>query len=194
MNETPPSIRSFVAVPLPEGVRAAIAGAAAELATDLPGMGWTKKAENFHITMKFLGPVAPERIDELGTALGEAFSSVPRFTVDVAGFGAFPSPRRAGVVFAAVADRNNRLGACAAIVESVAERLGFLRETRPFHGHVTVARHKRGGVDARAALDARTDRRFGTVPVDEIHLYESQLGADGSTYILRHRAELARAN
>lgn len=45
------------------------------------------------------------------------------------------------------------------------------------------------------ALDAFVNREFGSVTVDEIHLYESRLGGGpenaGSTYILRHRAALA---
>lgn len=189
-----PLVRSFVAVPLPDVVRTEIAGAAVQLARELPNVGWTRKPENFHVTMKFLGNVAPERLDVLGAALGEAFSSVPAFTVDVERFDAFPSARRANVVFAGVADREGRLAACASLVESVAERLGFVRETRPFHGHVTVGRHKHAGIDAGAVLDAWADRRFGTVAVDQIHVYESQLSAEGSTYVLRHRAELAAAN
>lgn len=186
-----PLVRSFVAVPLPEAVRTEIAGAAAQLARELPDVGWTRKPENFHVTMKFLGNVAPERLDVLGVALGEAFASVPAFTVDVERFGAFPSARRANVVFAGVGDREGRLAACASVVESVAERLGFERATRPFHGHVTVGRHKHAGIDAAAVLDAWAERRFGTVAVDEVHVYESRLGSEGSTYILRHRATLA---
>jgi 2'-5' RNA ligase len=198
-RETTPSatsalVRSFVAVPLPGAVRAEIAGAAAELARQLPDVSWTRKAENLHVTMKFLGKAAPEQLEALGAALGEAFASVPPFAVDVQRFGAFPSARRASVIFAGVADRDGRLGACAALVESVAERFGFTRETRAFHGHVTVGRHKRGGIDARAVLEAWADRRFGAVPVDEIQIYESQLGAEGSTYILRHRSGLTGAN
>jgi 2'-5' RNA ligase len=189
-------VRSFVAVPLPEDVRAEIASAAAELARELPGddMGWTRKPENFHVTMKFLGSIEPQRLEALGAALVEAFASVPPFSVEVGTFGAFPSARRATVLFAGVGDREGRLGACAAIVESVAERLGFTPGTRAFHGHVTVGRHKRGVLDASTVLEGWADRCFGTIPVQEIHVYESQLGSEGSTYILRHRAELAGAN
>jgi 2'-5' RNA ligase len=195
-SASPKLVRSFVAVPLPGAVRTEIAGAAAELARSLPHdeVSWTRKPENFHVTMKFLGNAAPERLEALGAALGEAFASVPPFTVDVERFGAFPSPKRASVIFAGVTDHEGRLSACAAIVESVAERIGFTPGARAFHGHVTVGRHKRGVLDAHAVLDGWADRRFGTIPVQELHVYESQLGSEGSTYILRHRAELAGAN
>jgi 2'-5' RNA ligase len=79
----------------------------------------------------------------------------------------------------------------AEVVEGVGERFGFAREQRAFTGHVTVGRSKGRGVDARTALDAFAGRDFGATTVDEVHLYESQLGGDGSTYVLRSRAALA---
>jgi 2'-5' RNA ligase len=56
---------------------------------------------------------------------------------------------------------------------------------------VTVGRAKGRGVDARAALDAFATRDFGGTTVDEVHVYESRLGGEGSTYVLRSRAALA---
>ena len=47
-----------------------------------------------------------------------------------------------------------------------------------------------GGAD-RATLDAFAGRDFGGTTVDEVHLYESRLGGEGSTYVLRSRAALA---
>ena len=104
--------------------------------------------------------------------------------------GAFPSARHASVLWAWVDDIDRGLGAVAAVVEAVGEGLGLPREPRPFTGHVTVGRSKRGGVDARAALDAFSGREFGGTIVNEVRLYESRLGGDGSTYVLRSRAAL----
>jgi 2'-5' RNA ligase len=105
--------------------------------------------------------------------------------------GAFPSPRKANVVWAGVEDAGQGLKAVADTVEGVSERFGFAREQRPFTGHVTVGRAKGRGVDARAALDAFATRDFGGTTVDEVHVYESRLGGEGSTYVLRSRAALA---
>jgi 2'-5' RNA ligase len=98
-------------------------------------------------------------------------------------------------VFADVED-SEALSAVADIVETVAERFGFEREKRRFTGHVTVGRSKeKAGVDVRAAFEGAADRAFGRVTVDEVHVYESHLGREGSTYVLRHRAPLgAQAN
>jgi len=188
MSET---VRSFVAVPLPAPLQERIFGAAQELARALPDVKWSRKVENLHITVKFLGPVAEERLVEIGAALADAICSVPRFAIGLRGLGAFPSARKANVVWAGVDDAARGLSAVAEVVEGVGERFGFAREQRAFTGHVTVGRAKGRGVDARTALEAFAGRDFGATTVDEVHLYESQLGGDGSTYVLRSRAALA---
>jgi RNA 2',3'-cyclic 3'-phosphodiesterase len=194
----PATLRSFVAVPLPGTTQADIFAVAQALASDLPAVKWSRKVENLHVTIKFLGPVAETRLGELGSALSRAVADLPHFGIDLRGMGAFPSPGKAHVIWAGVEDRIGGLERLAQAVEGVAAELGVgEKESRPFNAHVTVGRSKEG-VDARVALARFTDRTFGSVAVDEIHLYESQLGGGpshaGSTYILRHRAALGSGN
>ena len=186
------SVRSFVAVPLPENIQASIFAAAHELARALPDVKWSRKVENLHITVKFLGQIEEEKLTALADDLAQTLAPLPRFRLVMRGMGAFPSPRKANVVWAGVEDVSRGLKAVAEAVEGVGERFGFPREQRAFTGHVTVGRCKgRGGVDARGALDAFADRDFGGTTVGEVHVYESRLGGEGSTYVLRSRAALA---
>ncbi|HEY4393327.1 MAG TPA: RNA 2',3'-cyclic phosphodiesterase [Polyangia bacterium] len=187
-------IRSFVAVPLPEGVRASVFAAEGELGRALPGVKWSRKIENLHVTIKFLGPVEEVKLAAFGGALAMALAELPRFAIEVRGMGAFPSPRQANVLWAGVAEDGGRLGAVAAVVEETAACLGIgERENRPFRAHVTVGRSK-SGVDARAALAPFTARLFGQAAIEEVQVFESRLGrgphSDGSTYVLRHTAAL----
>jgi len=185
------SVRSFVAVPLPEDIRTRILGTAQELARELPDIKWFRKLENLHITVKFLGQVDEAKLAALGNDLAHALAPVPPFRLEVRGMGAFPSPRKANVVWAGIADGAGGLKTIADAVEGVGERFGFAREQRPFTGHVTVGRSKGRGVDTRNALDAFMARDFGGTTVEEVHVYESRLGGEGSTYVLRSRAALA---
>ena len=186
------AVRSFVAVPLPGEIQSRIFAAAQELSRELPDVKWSRKVENLHITVKFLGPVGETQLTVLGNELAQALASLPRFRLDLRRMGAFPSARKASVVWAGVEDASRGLAAVAEVVEGVGEKLGFAREQRAFTGHVTVGRSKgRGGVDARAALDAFAGRDFGGTTVEAVHVYESRLGGEGSTYVLRSRAALA---
>jgi RNA 2',3'-cyclic 3'-phosphodiesterase len=192
----PKLIRSFVAVPLPPELQTRVFETVKELATQLPprDLRWSRKVENLHVTIKFLGPTSEERLTELGQALQRELAKQPRFRLALHRMGAFPSARHASVIWAWADDVDGGLAAVTATVEAIGEQLGFARERRPMTGHVTVGRAKGGGVDARAALDAFVDREFGGLTVDEIHVYESRLGGGpdnaGSTYILRHKAAL----
>ncbi len=188
-------IRSFVAVPLPSPLQARVAAAAEELAREvaLTGVKWSRKAENLHVTVKFLGPVPEEKLATLGEALGAALAATPRFRIEVSGLGAFPSARHANVLWAGIDDAERGLAGVAAAVETVAAGFGFAPEARSFTGHVTIGRAKGRGVDAQAALAKFAGREFGGTVVDEVHVYESRLGGDGSTYVLRSRATLGAA-
>ncbi len=50
-------VRSFVAVPLPAALQVAVLGTAHSLAARLPDIKWSRKAENLHVTLTFLGQV-----------------------------------------------------------------------------------------------------------------------------------------
>ena len=200
-------VRSFVAVPLPAGIQEAIFEAARGLALQLPGMKWSRKASNLHVTLSFLGQIEEDRLSSFAIELERALMALPGFRLGVRGFGAFPSTRNASVIWAGVDDPSGLLGHAAAEIEALARRFGFpgdsrLQEraaarSRPFRGHVTLARAARreskSGVDARAVLQPWADHGFGEIWVNEVHLYESILGGDGSTYVLRGMATLEGA-
>jgi RNA 2',3'-cyclic 3'-phosphodiesterase len=193
-------IRSFVAVSLPAEVRARLMAAAQELASELPAVRWTRKAENLHITVKFLGDIPEAKLAVFGAALAAALAPLPAFEIAIAGLGAFRSLRRASVVWAGVEDASGALAEVASIVERIAaetdvsaDAVPGLSDQRVFRAHVTVGRAKTP-VDARLPLARHGVARFGTAPVEAVAVYESRLGGgaatDGSTYVLRHRAAL----
>jgi RNA 2',3'-cyclic 3'-phosphodiesterase len=198
MTEAAPSeIRSFIAVALPPDVQQRVLAAAVSLGPALPegAVRWSRKVENLHVTLKFLGNVAVGRLDQLGQALVARLGAVPPFSIAVRGFGAFPSLRAASIIWAGLDDREQHLARVAAIVDQVAAAHGFVAEerekTRAFRGHVTVGRTKeRATVDVRQALRSWADHAFGEVAVGEVSIYESRLGREGSTYVLRCRAPL----
>lgn len=189
----PTEVRSFIAVDLPAEVRERVLAAAVSLAPALPegAVRWSRKVENLHVTLKFLGNVAVARLDQMGQALLARLRAVPPFSIAVRGFGAFPSLRAASVIWAGVEDQQQHLSRVAAIVDDVAAAHGFVPEARAFRGHVTVGRAKdRAPVDVRQALQPLTERSFGEVAVGEVSIYESRLHREGSTYVLRCRAPL----
>ena len=200
-------VRSFVAVPLSAPVQSAILDATGGLSARLPDVKWTRKAENLHVTLMFLGQVEASLLARFGEVLGGALGGHPSFAVSLRGVGAFPSPKNAQVIWVGVEDPSRRLAEVARAVVDVAEQLavGDVEEQRrrPFRAHVTIGRTPRrsssnafqaqGAGDVTAALAPWAERAFGEVRVNEVHLYESITGGEASTYVLRGTAALEGA-
>jgi 2'-5' RNA ligase len=169
--------RLFVAVDLPAEVRAQL-GALGDEA--LPGK-WVAP-EMMHVTLRFLGSVAPAEVERITGAL--AAVGGPAFALALAGVGAFPqrAARSAGRVLWAGVGPYAPLVALKAALDAV---LGpdLEGESRGYSPHVTLARlpHTRGtAFDAYLARHAElTSAAF---PVDSFALYESRTLPTGAAY------------
>ena len=183
----PRSLRLFVAVDLPDDVRDALSVAVAPLHGSLPMARWIPP-ESWHVTLKFLGSAPPAVVDEVASAVGEACRGHTAFRARLSGVGAFPSARRARVVWAGVEGRHDELASLARSVDRALE-FGFPKEERPFAPHLTLARLKEQArlPDELAALDV-TSRPFR---VGSVRLYRSHLGKPHATYELLRELRLS---
>jgi len=181
-------MRLFIAVDLPDSVRAALAREQARLRSVCVGGGeirWTRP-EGVHLTLKFLGEVAATRLKEVSDALGDVATFDP-FEIDVRGFGFFPSARRPRVFWAGL-EVPPALDELAGRVEAAMATLGFPSENRPFQPHLTLARFE--SQRAQPALEAAIhsgEADLGRWIVSGFFLFESKLRPGGAEY-----AKLAR--
>ena len=174
----PRPLRLFVAVDVPDDVRDALAAQVAPLRSEVPGAKWTAP-ENWHVTLKFLGSVPPPKLDGVLTALSEAALEHTAFRARLGGLGAFPSSRKARVLWAGVEDRHGEL---AGVARSVDRALAaeFPAEERPFAAHLTLARLKEQARLPDGLLDPQvTSRPFR---VGSIRLYRSFLQRPAARY------------
>ena len=169
--------RAFVAVRPPDVVLEAVAGAVSPLPSAIPGARWTRN-EQWHLTLQFLGNNAD--LDAVAGALGAL--ALRAGDVQVGGWGAFPTERRARVLWLGVVEGAEYLAQLAAAVGVLLAPLGHEPEARPFHAHLTLARLSRP-TDVRDAVRALGAGPVGdswTVP--EVVLYESKTRAEGAAY------------
>jgi RNA 2',3'-cyclic 3'-phosphodiesterase len=176
-------IRAFIAIDLPDDVRAAIEEAQTRLKRAHTGVkiSWAKIA-NLHLTLQFLGYVEEEVIGKIGAALQNVAGDHAPFELMVAGAGAFPDERRPRVLWIGCED--GKLTALAKSVHAAMRPLGFEPEQREFTAHFTLGRVKspRPDVALTRALDSIKNAAFGAMRVEAIHLYQSELHPDGSIY------------
>lgn len=182
-------IRSFVALEVEEPARSALIAYLAELRV-AEGVAWTRP-ENLHVTLKFLGGVAPDRLGELTEPLAAVARGCVVFPVAYAGVGAFPSLVRPATLW--VGAQASALGPLARGVDDASARIGVAPEERPFHPHVTLGRvrghgkRRRGRAPTlpetlRAALDAARVRAFGVAEARALVLFRSDTEPGGARY------------
>jgi RNA 2',3'-cyclic 3'-phosphodiesterase len=134
-------MRLFVAVEPPAVVLAELDDMVAALRAATPELRWTGIA-SWHLTLAFLGEVPDERVADLTTRLERAAHRHPPQQLAIAGGGAFPSARRAQVLWAGIAADDKALARLADSVAAGARRAGAPPpgQHKRFRAHLTLAR------------------------------------------------------
>jgi RNA 2',3'-cyclic 3'-phosphodiesterase len=176
-------MRLFVAINFTSKDRQRMGRAARKMrAADLP-VRWVEP-DQIHLTLKFLGEVRPDRIAAVKAAVARVASKTQPFTLKMGGSGAFPTTRRPKIIWLG-AEASPELRCLKHDLEWELAPLGFEREVRAFHPHVTLGRAR---VDARAGdfrgfeeIVAAMD--FGAeITVRSLDLMKSALSAKGARY------------
>lgn len=169
-------MRAFVAVFPPPETQEALADAA----RGLPVVGKVRLTPpaNIHLTLKFLGDVSQEDLARLAEALKPVRERHEPFEAGISGFGAFPSPRRARILWAGIGQGAEELRALARDVEEYLEPLGFEHEDRTYVPHLTLGRARGRPV----ALETVESSPVPGFLVRQVELVESVLGGAGAAY------------
>jgi RNA 2',3'-cyclic 3'-phosphodiesterase len=142
---------------------------------------WVAPA-TYHVTLKFLGWSRPEVVEALRDGVGAALVGSRAVEIECRGLGAFPSAEKARVVWAGIDPAGAaRLAEMVDKIERATGALGFQREKRAWHAHVTLARVRAPG-DVRGLLAAAPEQTYRHTWVDSLVLFESQMKKDGSEY------------
>ncbi len=167
--------RVFVAAPMPDETRMALAAALREFA--IPGR--PVPPENWHLTLRFLGGVDRVTCERLLAAIDQTELG-GRFKLALRGLGAFPRPKKATVVWLGVTEGRERLEDLADIAEEAAVNAGVAPEDRPFRPHLTLSR-VRPEEDVTGLVQTGADLGVGW-RCESIVVFRSHLGRDGARY------------
>jgi 2'-5' RNA ligase len=190
-------MRLFVAVELDAYARQVAEGVAKDLAHRLGSTvrpRWVRP-ENMHLTVRFIGHVAADRTGSILDALRPPLSIAP-FELVLGDCGMFASQGAPTVLWIGVREG---LASLQAMQRRFNDRLlpfGVEAETRPYSGHLTLARVKGAprGSSAMAREAVRTTR-FPAVSctISEVTVFESRLSSSGPTYVPLLRIPLGRS-
>lgn len=200
--------RLFVAVSVSEEVKERIKPVLSELSqtgADLKLVSLT----HLHFTLKFLGDVEEKKIPEIEKKLAGIAENAKSFDVSVKGVGVFPSLERINVVWAGIEDSS-----LVDLMKIVGKELDFAQQSNVFSGvpkfakanfkdirendhgkevaHLTIARVKTGRNKEKLQEFVKKfqKKEFGSIKVDKITLYESELGREGAVHKVVREFEL----
>ena len=187
----PASLRAFLAVPLPEATADFLHQVRAALDSRSMPVRWVAVA-GIHLTLKFLGQIAPSQVAGIAARMDAAVAATAPFQLRAQAAGAFPSPRRARVLWVGLGGDLVSLMSLQAGLETGLAAIGFAREQRRFHPHLTIARtrHPIDPAVLGAALEETHSMVSEPFTVDRVALIKSVLEPTGATYTLLHRSHL----
>jgi 2'-5' RNA ligase len=174
-------VRLFIAIEIPESVRSGFAALLKEFRVIAPQLKWVR-AENLHVTLKFLGETDSAKLGALHNVLSAVRSREP-VSLEFRGLGFFPNEKRPRVFWAGM-EASANLQTLAADIDQAAHRLGFPLEERPFTPHLTLARFQLPGIPPKLlqAMKEKSGQPFGSLSTQEFHLIESKLKPTGAEY------------
>lgn len=198
-EDLPQSLRLFIAIELPEKIRAAITAAQTECIKRLPapGLKWAPP-EQFHLTLRFLGSLDSTQLPDLTTRLRKACGDLKPLDLKCAGFGLFPERGRPRVFWVGVHDDGGKDldRTFRAVTEATA---GFGQQEEPekhFTGHITLARCKE--IDRATTAKVRelvrdfSNREFGSWQATEVNIMRSELLPKGAIHSVLERIRLGK--
>lgn len=189
------TVRLFTAVDAPESICEELDALQADIQNRLTSgmrMTWVP-AYDIHLTLKYLGSVEADLVDNLGNVMRDVAAAEAPFDIEVRTIGAFPAPDNPRVIWVG-ADPES-----ATVLERLHEQLetryhdGFDvdRDEHSFKPHFTLGRVKSNRapnlVDMKSDLP---DGPFGSFRVKHISLYQSELTHEGAEYTELRRAPL----
>ena len=183
-------LRLFIAIDLPEHVKKEIGELLNILKKYDADIKWLLP-ENIHLTLKFLGATPESLVARIREALLPLVSSYEPFYITIQSTGVFPSKKYPRIIWIGIVD-SDILKELRDRIEIAMSLLGFLREDKKFHPHLTLGRVRaqRGMISLMEELDLFHDKQFGSFRVDQVKLMKSELKQKGAEYRCLHTIPL----
>ena len=140
--------------------------------------------ENYHITIKFFGPVDAGKADILIKGF-RALTGLQKSVFRIEEIGAFPSASNPSVIWAGIKYKEAPINEIVRAVEQLASDNGFPSEKRKFSPHLTLARIKRQKKipgELKKYIMREHKPFSGSSVFKELVLFESTLKKQGPEY------------
>ena len=162
-------MRVFIAVKFSDEIKEKLDETRKELEMASKRGNFTRK-ENYHLTLKFIGEVAPDEIDDIARCVSFTASRNKAFSFALSRTGYFLRPN--AIIPWVGVDDNGCLKRLVMNLERELEKFGYKKERRSFSPHITLGREVQFYPDKKNFMD-KLEFEPVEVKVEEISLMES---------------------
>jgi 2'-5' RNA ligase len=180
-------VRLFIAIELPAGLVKRLRDFQSGLGLfRLPYVKWVDPGA-IHLTLKFLGDVAPARLEAVKESAAVAVRSFHPFVLSTGRTGFFPGAQRARVFWLGLEGDIAELVRLQQDIDSAMSKLGFVSESRAFTAHLTLARLREGcsgeqRLEFAGLAGVAVFEPGPPMPVESVALMRSHLSPRGAMY------------
>jgi 2'-5' RNA ligase len=178
------TIRTFVAVEIPEEIRHRAAALVERLRVSQAKVRWGDTG-TMHWTTNFLGDVPDTELPAVCAEVAAAAKPFTPFDLEVRGVGAFPNAGRPRTIWLGAGEGKEPLIYLQSALERHLATLGFRAEARRFQPHLTLGRVRDGSSGLTELADLlRKHAEFdaGLMTVDEVVVFSSRLERAGAVH------------
>ena len=181
-------MRVFIAIDIDDKIRKAIADLQKQIASKVDvkkgDVKWVEP-NNIHLTLKFLGEISDEQLEEVSEIVKTVASAHNKFTLDIESVGSFGG-RSAKIVWVGAGKGTDALLALQKDLDDLLAQSGYPKEEREFSAHLTLCRvnHPIAGLKMGEAIAEFSHLKLGSIAADALCVYQSQLTPAGPNYTL----------
>ncbi len=176
-------MRTFIAIDLEKELKKNLSLLITRLEKGQKNIKWVEW-KGMHLTIKFLGEISEEKVGEVEDILKKISGMYKPFPLKLKGTGTFPPEKKNPRVIWVGVEEEKTLLSLQDQLERELEKIGFPREKRKFHPHLTLGRVKfpSGLQETLQELEKHQDSNFGEMIVRKMTFFESTLKPSGAEY------------
>ncbi|QPJ66635.1 MAG: RNA 2',3'-cyclic phosphodiesterase [Candidatus Nitrohelix vancouverensis] len=176
-------IRLFLATQVPPKVILALSEAQDNFRKLKVKASWVRR-ENMHITLKFLGDIAPDTTSSLIHSMTSVGKRSSQFNIAPDKITLYPDESKPRILAVVFNDSEGQMAQLHQNIEDALVRQGIAKDSRSFTPHLTLGRFKLTKKDAALSQAVQTQKKLtcGSFGVDTFQLVHSQLTVNGPIY------------
>jgi len=183
------TIRCFIAIVLDGHTKRQLGRVQTAIRSTGIQAGWPS-AQNFHLTLKFLGDISKQALPCIKTMLSEAIADRFRFNITFNRLGVFPNAHHPKVIWIGPDETNPEVVTLQRDIDSKLNQCHQFVKEKKFSPHITLSRVRHYAKSGLLQKALEIEPGVIKISVNQVHLIESRLYSSGAVHSSLFHADL----